>query len=58
MRSIDKDFSIERDTKLGAKFFTGTSNPAVAQVWMTKIDKVFGVMVALIIGSYVLPPSY
>ncbi|XP_022846659.1 uncharacterized protein LOC111369392 isoform X2 [Olea europaea var. sylvestris] len=44
MRNSDRDFSIERATKLGAKVFTGTADPAVAQAWMTKIERVFDVM--------------
>lgn len=44
MRNTDRDFSIERATKLGAKVFTGTADPAVAQAWMTKIERVFDVM--------------
>ncbi|XP_022847478.1 uncharacterized protein LOC111369990 [Olea europaea var. sylvestris] len=44
MRNTDRDFSIERATKLGAKVFTGTVDPAVAQAWMTNIERVFDVM--------------
>ncbi|KAL2533239.1 Uncharacterized protein Adt_06590 [Abeliophyllum distichum] len=43
-RNPDKDHSIERATKLGAKVFTGTSDPAMAEAWMHKIEKVFDVM--------------
>ncbi|KAL2526950.1 Uncharacterized protein Adt_12004 [Abeliophyllum distichum] len=31
MRSTDRDFSIEKATKLGAKVFTGIADPAVAE---------------------------
>ncbi|XP_022853707.1 uncharacterized protein LOC111375145 [Olea europaea var. sylvestris] len=44
MRNTDGDFSIERATKLGAKVFIDTADPAVAQAWMTKIERVFDVM--------------
>ncbi|XP_022891967.1 uncharacterized protein LOC111406831 [Olea europaea var. sylvestris] len=44
MCNTDRDFSIERATKLGAKGFTGTTDPIVAQAWMTKIERVFDVM--------------
>ncbi|XP_022863736.1 uncharacterized protein LOC111383805 [Olea europaea var. sylvestris] len=44
MHNTDRDFSIERATKLGAKVFTGTADPAVAQAWMTKIERVFDVI--------------
>ncbi|XP_022871839.1 uncharacterized protein LOC111390945 [Olea europaea var. sylvestris] len=47
MHSTERDFSIERATKLGAKVFIGTVDPAVAQAWMTKIGKVFDVMSCL-----------
>ncbi|KAL2542426.1 Retrotrans gag domain-containing protein [Abeliophyllum distichum] len=43
-RNPKKDHSIERATKLGAKVFTGTSDPAMAEAWMDKIEKVFDVM--------------
>ncbi|KAL2505661.1 Gag protease polyprotein-like protein [Abeliophyllum distichum] len=40
----DKDHSIEWATKLGAKVFTGTFAPAMAEAWMDKIEKCFDVM--------------
>ncbi|KAL2471539.1 RNA-directed DNA polymerase [Abeliophyllum distichum] len=40
----NKDHSIERATKLGAKVFTCTSDPAMVEDWMDKIEKVFDVM--------------
>ncbi|XP_022847679.1 uncharacterized protein LOC111370226 [Olea europaea var. sylvestris] len=44
MRNTDRDFSIERGTKLGVKVFTGTVDPAVAQAWMINIERVFNVI--------------
>ncbi|XP_022869406.1 uncharacterized protein LOC111388828 [Olea europaea var. sylvestris] len=44
IRNTDRDFSIEKATKLGAKVFTGTADSAVTQAWMTKIERVFDVM--------------
>ncbi|KAL2471113.1 Gag protease polyprotein-like protein [Abeliophyllum distichum] len=43
-RNPNKDHSIEWATKLGAKVFTGTSVPAMAEAWMDKIETVFDVM--------------
>ncbi|XP_022899342.1 uncharacterized protein LOC111412643 [Olea europaea var. sylvestris] len=42
--NLERDFSIERATKLGAKVFTGTTDLAVVQVWMTKIERVFDII--------------
>ncbi|XP_022875694.1 uncharacterized protein LOC111394158 [Olea europaea var. sylvestris] len=44
MLSTNRDFNIERATKLGAKVFTSTADLAIAQAWMTKIERVFDVM--------------
>ncbi|KAL2474767.1 Retrotrans gag domain-containing protein [Abeliophyllum distichum] len=44
MRSTNRDFSIERATKLGAKVFIGTTNLVVAKAWMIRIERVFDVM--------------
>ncbi|XP_022876708.1 uncharacterized protein LOC111394890 [Olea europaea var. sylvestris] len=44
MCNTDRDFSIERAIKLGAKVFTGTADPTIAQAWMTKIERLFDVM--------------
>ncbi|XP_022847491.1 probable terpene synthase 11 [Olea europaea var. sylvestris] len=44
IRSTNKDFNIERTAKLGVKVFTGTVDPAVAQAWMTKIERVLHTM--------------
>lgn len=44
MRNTDKNFSIERATQLGAKVFTGTADPSIAQAWMIKIESLFDVM--------------
>ncbi|KAL2512903.1 Uncharacterized protein Adt_18503 [Abeliophyllum distichum] len=40
----DKEYSIERATKLGAKVFTGVADPIVAEAWMLKTQRFFYVM--------------
>lgn len=42
--NADRDNSIERAMKLGAKFFMGTSNPADAELWMKTLESIFDVM--------------
>lgn len=44
LRNSDKDHSIERATKLGAKVFTGTADPAEAESWLVRVERVFDVM--------------
>ncbi|KAL2465555.1 CCHC-type domain-containing protein [Abeliophyllum distichum] len=44
MRNTYRNFSIERATKLGAKIFTGTTDPAIVEALMIKIERVFDVM--------------
>lgn len=44
VHSADRDFSIERTTKLEAKVFIGTVNIAVAPTWMIKIEMVIDAM--------------
>ncbi|CAA3011863.1 Hypothetical predicted protein [Olea europaea subsp. europaea] len=40
----DRDTSIERAIKLGAKHFVGTANPADAEEWMRNLESIFDVM--------------
>ncbi|XP_022856214.1 uncharacterized protein LOC111377365, partial [Olea europaea var. sylvestris] len=42
--NTDRDNSIERAMKLGAKFFMGTSNPADAELWMKTLESIFDVI--------------
>lgn len=42
--NTDRDNSIERAMKLGAKFFMGTSNPVDAELWMKTLESIFDVM--------------
>ncbi|CAA3003162.1 uncharacterized protein LOC111369392 isoform X1, partial [Olea europaea subsp. europaea] len=44
LRNTDKDYSIERATKLGAKVFTGTADPVDAESWMVRIERIFDFM--------------